>query len=107
MDSLENITTVDELLNAQSDEVIVSDAEEKVSEDEDFDKGTALLKEVRKLRPDVWLKMAEALVIDVAEFHRYAIEDLSEKGKHDKAMNWAYDTAILDLVIKQLDSIKL
>ena len=111
MDNLDNISTVSELLNAQQKEEKIQSpadqAEEAAKVDEDFDKGQELLDEVRKLRPDIWLKVARRLILDASDLHRDIVEKLAEDNETKKALGWAYDTAMLDAAVKAIDSVKL
>ena len=106
MDSLENITTVSDLLNAQVEEEVVSESETK-ERDADFDRGQELLDQIRELRPDIWLKLARRLVLDTADLHRDITVKLNENGKSDKAMNWAYDTGVLEAAFEMLNKVNL
>ena len=108
MDSLENITTVNDLLAAQTNEVVESNIDTNEPEEKtDFDKGGELLQQIRDLSPEIWQKIARALLIDISELHRDMATYLKDEGKHDKAMGWAYDTAVLDMLVAALDKVKL
>lgn len=106
MENLENITTVSDLLKAQqSDEDLCSVVDEE--DTTDFDKGKVLLDQIRELSPDVWLKVASRLVLDASELHRNIIDDFVNDGEAQKASNWAYDTAILDMAAAAISKVKL
>ena len=106
MDNLDNISTVDDLLNIQVEEKIVDPADNE-EKDEDFEAGQELLDQIRELRPDIWMKIARRLVLDTAELHRDLVTRLTEDGKHDKALGWAYDTSTLEMAARMLAKVKL
>lgn len=95
-----------DLLKAQqTDEDLCSVVDEE--DTTDFDKGKVLLDQIRKLSPDVWLKVASRLVLDASELHRNIIEELVEENEVTKVGNWAYDTAILEMAAKAISKVKL
>ena len=110
MEELSNIDTVQDLLNAQTEETVEDPTEQpkKVKLTKEQKKAKKIISKIMDESPSVGLLVSEAVISNLASWHRSVYAQRVEDGKDANGnTGWIYDCALLDQALKMLEQVDL